>query len=109
MVFDADVSRDGAGPFRLDFHVRAGGERARVDVNDLTLLTLLPRDRPPRLLFGARLASLAREQGGVWVIRFDPDSGVLLTDETAAGACCPLDAELRALLARQAEWAAALP
>jgi hypothetical protein len=34
-----------------------------------------------------------------------------LTDETAAGACCPqpLDAELRAVVQRQAEWAASRP
>jgi hypothetical protein len=45
------------------------------------------------------------------VIRLDPDSGVLLTDEDAAGACCPrpLDPPLRAVLAEQAAWAQALP
>jgi hypothetical protein len=66
------------------------------------------------MLFGARLAGLEREERGghgLWVIRLDPDSGVLLTDEDAAGACCPrpLDDGLRAVLRRQADWAAALP
>jgi hypothetical protein len=66
------------------------------------------------MLFGARLAGLGREERGghgLWVIRLDPDSCVLLTDEEIAGACCPrpLDEALRAVLRQQAEWAAALP
>ena len=69
---------------------------------------------PRRMLFGARLAGLAREERGghgLWVIRLDPDSGVLLTDEDTAGACGPrpLDPGLREVLRRQADWAAALP
>lgn len=60
---------------------------------------------------GARLDSIARDEAGVWVIRFKPDSGVLLTDaEVAATASpLPLDDELQAVLRRQAEWAAELP
>jgi hypothetical protein len=111
VVFDADVSRDGAGQLRLDFHVQAGAEPARIDVNDLKLLAKLPRDRPPRLLFGARLAHIAREAPGVWVVRFDPDSGVLFTDPGAVGAACPgpTDEELAALLRRQKQWLDELP
>jgi hypothetical protein len=115
VVFDADVTREGAGQFRLDFEVRAGVEPARIDVSDLQLLAALPRVRPPRLLFGARLARVAREQGGVWVVRFDPDSGVLLTEPGAVAACCPppldeADREQRdALLQRQKEWLAEVP
>jgi hypothetical protein len=111
VVFDAEVSRNGAGQLRLDFHVRAGAEPARIDVNDLKLLAKLPRDRPPRLLFGARLASIAREPPGVWVVRFDPDSGVLLTDPGAAAAACPgpADDELTDLLRRQKQWLDELP
>jgi hypothetical protein len=39
------------------------------------------------------------------VISFDPDSGVLLTDEGAAASLMPLDAEIRAVLAWQREQA----
>jgi hypothetical protein len=115
VVFDADVTREGAGQFRLDFHLRAGAEPARIDVSDLKLLAALPRNRPPRLLFGARLKSIAREPPGVWVVRFDEDSGVLLTDRDAAAASCPpsLDEadreQLQVLLRRQQEWLADLP
>jgi hypothetical protein len=112
VVFDADVTRDGAGQYRIDYHVRAGAEPARIEVGDLKLLAALPRERPPRLLFGARLASVSREPGGVWVVRFQPDSGVLLTDPGAGAACCPLpvdDDELPALLRRQKAWLDELP
>jgi hypothetical protein len=111
VVFDADVTRDGAGQYRLDYVVRAGDEPARVELGDLKLLAALPRDRPPRLLLGARLASLRREAGGTLVVRFQPDSGVLLTDPGAAAASCPapIDDELTALLRRQKGWLDDLP
>jgi hypothetical protein len=114
VIFDDEVTRDPAGRFGLAvYEVRAPGEPARVELNDLTLLKGLPPE-PGRMLFGARLAGLEREeQGGhgQWVIHLRPDSGVLLTDEDAAGACCPrpLDEALRAVLRRQAGWAAGLP
>jgi hypothetical protein len=111
VVFDADVTRDGAGQFRLDFHVRAGPQPARIDVSDLKLLEALPRERAPRLLFGARLASIAREPPGIWVVRFDPESGVLLTDPGAVAACYPgpVDEDLAGLIQRQQEWLSDLP
>lgn len=106
VVFDAGVRRDAAGQYQLDWVLRAGAEHARIDLGDLSLLRTLPLDQPRRLLFGARLASVAREAGGVWLVRFEPDSGVLLTDREAAEACCPglVDAEMQELLARQREW-----
>jgi hypothetical protein len=106
VVFDADVTRDGAGQCRLDYHVRAGPEPARIEVGDLKLLRALPAMRPPRLLFGARLAGVSREAGGVWVVRFQPDSGVLLTDLGAVTVSCPppIDEDLLDLVRRQKGW-----
>ncbi len=115
VIFDDVVTRDAAGRFDLAvYEVRAPGEPARVELSDLKLLQALPLAEPRRMLFGARLAGLAREERGghgLWVIHLDPDSGVLLTDEDVAGACCPrpLDAGLKEVLRQQAEWAAALP
>jgi hypothetical protein len=107
VVFDDAVRRDGDGmPALHVYEVRTGGETARVALEDLDLLRGLPLDPPPRLLFGARLASLSRERGGRWVFHFQPDSGVLLTDPGAVAACglAPLDAELLEVLRRQEEW-----
>jgi hypothetical protein len=115
VIFDDVVTRDAAGHFELAvYEVRAPGEPARVELSDLKLLKALPLVEPRRMLFGGRLAGLTREERGghgLWVIRLDPDSGVLLTDEDTAGACCPrpLDAGLPAVLRQQAEWTAALP
>jgi hypothetical protein len=115
VVFDADVFREGGNQFRLDFEVRAGAGPARVDVNDLKVLAALPRNRPPRLLFGACLDRIARGDNGVWVIHFDPNSGVLLTDPGAVAACCPpplddADRDQRnALVQRQQQWLPDLP
>jgi hypothetical protein len=100
----AEVQRDGAGQYQIHWVVRAGDEPARLEIGDLTMLRTLPPDDPARLVFGARLGSIAREDKGVWVIRFEPESGVLLTDEPALAACCPMDTELRKMLDRQREW-----
>jgi hypothetical protein len=110
VLFDDVVLRDPNGEHRLStYEVNAGDERAHVRL-DLNLLKCLPLERPRRLLFGARLESVARE-GGVWVIRFERDSGVLMTDEGAVAACglAPLDDDLREVLRRQAEWAPTVP
>jgi hypothetical protein len=106
VVFDAEVRRDGAGRYHLDWHLQAGVEPARIEMDDLAVLRGLPLTEPRRLLFGARLASMAREQNGVWVVRFEPDSGVLITNRQAATACCPppLDADLLGVLDRQRQW-----
>jgi hypothetical protein len=111
VVFDADVTREGSHRYRLHYAFCAGPEKALIEVSDLHLLDALPADRPPRLLFGARLATLRREAGGAWVVRFAPESGVLLTDVGAVTACCPppIDEGLREVLRRQAVWADAFP
>lgn len=107
VVFDDAVRRDADGSLSPQvYEVRAGRETARVALDGLELFGDLPPDPPPRLLFGARLAGLSRERGGRWVFRFQPDSGVLLTDPGAVAACglAPLDAELLEVLRRQEEW-----
>jgi hypothetical protein len=110
VVFDTGVRRQGERRYELDYAIHAENRQVRLAVDDLQLLATLDRhgllDRPRRLLFGVRLASILPEEGGVWVIRFLPDSGVLLTDAAAAAACLaqPLDDELRALIEQQAVW-----
>jgi hypothetical protein len=106
VVFDDVVGRDAAGrPVLAVYRVRAGGEEARVALEDLRVLDRLPLDPPQRLLFGGRLAGLAREDGGGWAFRFEPDSGVLLTDAGAVTACVgPPDDDLLEVLRRQQQW-----
>jgi hypothetical protein len=106
VLFDDILRQDPQGRPILDMWVRVDEVRARVALEDLPLLRQLPLDPPRRWLFGARLANCQREAGGVWVIRFTPDTAVLLTDEDAAAACYPgpMDAELRAVLRRQDDW-----
>jgi hypothetical protein len=105
LVFDADLSQSPEGTYRVWAH----GEPARLELADLALWADLPRDRPPRVLFGARLAGVRREPPGpTWVVRFDRESGVLLTDRGAVAVCCPFlgDAEVTALVVRQEKWLA---
>jgi hypothetical protein len=107
VVFDDVLRRDAQDrPVLGSYVVRVGDIEVRLALEDLPLLRELPREQPWRWLFGARLAGCGREAGGVWVVHFEPDSAVLLTDEIAAAVCCPapLDEDLLAVLKRQDEW-----
>jgi hypothetical protein len=111
ILFDAEVRRDGE-QLSLDYFLQAEDKPVRIELAKLELFTkllahdTLPQGQGQRLFFGARLASISREAGGGWVIRFQPDSGALMTDVGAAVACCPLplDKEQQETLRRQAEW-----
>jgi hypothetical protein len=113
VLFDDVVRRDPATGWLVPacFEVRAGSEKAVIALDDLRILRALPLDPPPRLIFGGRLRSMAREAGGAWVIRFEPESGVLLTDPDAAAACWPVppDRDVLRTLQRQEEWLRDLP
>jgi hypothetical protein len=111
VVFEDEVRRDPGGECQLlGYRLFARGQPVRLDVSELRLFRALPLDRPQRLLFGARLADVRIEPGGVWAVHFDPDSAVLLTDPGAAAAYTPLPPrELQELIQRQAAWVAEMP
>jgi hypothetical protein len=113
VLLDDVVRRDAATGWLVPacFEVRAGSDKAIVALDDLRILRALPLDPPPRLIFGGRLRSMVREPGGAWVIRFEPESGVLLTDPDAAAACWPVppDRDVLRTLQRQEEWLRDLP
>jgi hypothetical protein len=112
VVFDGVLRRDLGGQVRmLDYFLFVKNEPVRLEWQELRLLAPLPLQEPQRLLFGARLASARREDRGMWVVRFEPDSGVLITDPGAAAAVClqPVDEPLREVLQRQQAWLADLP
>jgi hypothetical protein len=111
VVFDDQLRPDGAGrptlrTYEVQLEAQQGDkkvmEKVHVAVEELRVLRQLPLDPPRRVLFGARLAKVGREQGK-WVVRFDPDSGVLLTDREAAWGL-PADDDLLQVLAWQQEW-----
>jgi hypothetical protein len=106
VIFAMQVHRNGAGQYEHDWDLKLDNEKARMELGGLKVLHALPLEQPRQLLFGARLGSIAREQNGVWVVRFESDSGVLLTDLSAARARCPPDMakELPALLEQQRAW-----
>jgi len=113
ILLDDVVQRDPAsGRLVLAcFELRAGDEKAVVSVDDLKILQMMPLEPARRLIFGGRLKSAAREERGAWVLHFEPESGVLMTDADAAAACwpTPLDAEAVRTLQRQAERLQELP
>jgi DNA-directed RNA polymerase subunit RPC12/RpoP len=109
VIFDDLVRRDGRGRPSLGvLLIRVGDREARVALEDLTLVRQFPHDPPLRWIFGARLAHCRREDGGIWVLGFEPDSTVLLTDADAASVCCPLplDEATLAVLKLQRTWLA---
>jgi hypothetical protein len=122
VVFDDQVYRDPSGrPLLLHegevVYQKQGSRvewRAHVALDDVQLLQKLPlhdRFSAERWIFAARLASFTRE-GDAWVIRFDPDRGVLLTDAGAVTAWKPAlsaDPDLPSILERQKAMQLNLP
>jgi hypothetical protein len=107
VIFDDAVRRDDEGhPVLANHVVEAGDEPVRLALEDLEVLRDLPLADEPRLIFGARLRGCAREQGGVWVVRFEPDSGVLFTEAEAVEAAFPVAAGegLDEVMKRQRKW-----
>jgi hypothetical protein len=108
-VLDTRVWRDAAGHLRIDYQLNGGGLPGDWDVEAFALFRQLPLAYPQRLVFGARLAEIARTGRDRWRAQPQPDSGVLITDPTvASGLSLPLDEEVRAVLRRQAAWASDL-
>jgi hypothetical protein len=117
-LFDEVLRRDPEGQLLLpDYEVEVGGdftrkgEVVRLALEDLVILRDLPLDEGPRVIFGARLLRCEREEGGSWVVRFEPNSGVLLTDAEAAEAASPrpLGPGLKEVMQRQQKWLDDLP
>jgi hypothetical protein len=114
LLLDLDVSRDAAGQYTYERHM--GPEVPRLGLGDLRLLQRLPLAERQRLLFGCRMTALSRDNTRRpddlkrWLVSFDADSAVLITDAAVAEAAhLTVDPELRSLLDRQAAWLAALP
>jgi hypothetical protein len=116
VLFDAEVTRNAAGRYEMDYPLRVGNQAGRVAVGDLDLVRQLGKlahlDQPTRLLVGARVAGIAQDAAGTWVVFLRPDSGLLFAERAAVVAACPGladDPDLDALLTRQAGWLAELP
>jgi hypothetical protein len=110
LIFETEVQRVAAGHYQVGYAVWVRGRRAQLDLGDLQMFRALPLQESQRLLFGVRLADIRLEAEGIWVVRVEPSSGVLLTHLEAAAACCSLPAaELEPLVGRQAQWLANLP
>jgi hypothetical protein len=113
VVFYDTVRRDATGQVHIDYRLVDGrGEEARLELSHLDLFRDLPLGTPHQLLFGARLESVRRDPvRGSWVISFRTDSGVLITHQGAARACCfqPPDPNLLdQVIDKQASWVAEL-
>jgi hypothetical protein len=92
--------------------LRTGQAFGRVALDDLTLFGQFSLQMPHRWILGARLKSIDREGGPAWVVRLEPDSGVLLTERAALEAELPPlrdDPEWPLLLTRQQGLLETLP
>jgi hypothetical protein len=105
VIFDTEVRREAPGRYQWDYVLFHRSRPARANLDNVQLLHQLPLQKPQRLLFGLRLASVQLETGGKWTVHFVPDSGVLLTDADAVKACCSRPIEgLEEVLKRQRGW-----
>lgn len=87
-LFDIHVQRLPNGRVQADY-ILPGRDPVRLEWRDLEVLRKLDLDQPRRVILGVRLAKIDLEPPGpAWVVHFEPQSGVLLTDADAAALCC---------------------
>jgi hypothetical protein len=105
IILDARFFVDASGRLVIDYQLEASGLRGEWDLQSLRLLTRLPLKTPQRLLIGFRLADISRTGRDTWAVRAQPESGVLLTDESLLGGLSiSIDGEVREIIRRQATW-----
>jgi hypothetical protein len=110
VIFFGGIRRDSTNHWMLDYDIFLGDKPARIDWESLQLLRILPLNESQRLLLGVRLAAVEPETGGSWVVRIQPDSGVLLTDADALANIFLRSPEgIDEVLKRQAVWVAEMP
>ncbi len=106
VIFDDTLRMDREQRIHSDRlgHLRNGQTFGWVALEDLTLLRYLPLQSAQRWIFGARLKSIDREGGPSWIVRLEPESGVLFSEKAALEAELPNlrdDREWPLVLARQ--------
>jgi hypothetical protein len=109
VAFDVVVWRRRAGQLMGERHL--GPELPRMDLGSLPDLDALPLRQKQRVIFGARLAALERDRARPiddperWLLSFEPDSFVLLTDPAIVKFMgLAMDDETPAVLERQWGW-----
>jgi hypothetical protein len=107
-VFVSPTAGTGSGStgYRIDALIVTGPEPVRIDVSNLKLITALAPTTPTRLVFAARIEAIELlPNTGEWVIRFAPDSGLLVTSARCLEKLgWPLDEPTRSLLETQSKW-----
>jgi hypothetical protein len=105
VILDSRVFRDHSGQFHVDYRLEVAGLSGNWDLQGLTLLQRLPLQQPQRLFIAMRLAEISRVGRNGWAVRPQPNSGVLIIDESLlSGLSIAVDPELRHVLRRQAQW-----
>lgn len=105
VLIEAEFRPVDRGTWECDYPIYIEQERVRLAVDELAIIQKLPG--PSKLIVGVRLAQVRREPPGPsWVVRFEPNSGVLLTQADAAVKICPewADPAATQIFQRQAEW-----
>jgi hypothetical protein len=105
ILLDDTLHRDPQDVFHSDFRMRVVNHDAKIRFEDLSLLRKLPLNRPTRVVFAFRIASVTRDSNLAWMLHPDPDSGVLIHDPAVlSGTSLVPDGPLIEALRRQKEW-----
>lgn len=89
-ILDAEFQRDERAGVTCSYRIEAGKEPARFEFGNVPVLRELPVGQPRRLLLGVRLESIRRETPGpAWVVRFAPETAIVITDPAIAAQLCP--------------------
>lgn len=105
VILDAQVTRLSGGRYAVDYQLDDDGLAGEWDFEELALVKALNLAKAERLILGLRLAAVERIGRDRWVVRPQPDGGVLFTEPLLfAQLSVPVDDALRERLRTQAEW-----
>jgi hypothetical protein len=69
----------GNNGYDLEYRIIANGRKGRIDLTGLKLLASGGPQVGDPIILGARIAEVALDRDGLWAIKLDPESGILLT------------------------------
>lgn len=105
IVLDAPLERDASGHWSLGYVTFIKDTPIPLDIANLGLLSSVPAVDKVRVILGAKISQLVKDEGASWRLELEPNSGVWITEPAIADKLGLMsDADASAVLARQRSW-----
>lgn len=90
LIVDAEFRWFPGRGWQANYHLGMPQDMARIAWDDVQVFHKIPTAEKRRFILGVRLAGLElTPPGPTWVVRLQPEKGILLTEVDALSLCCP--------------------